>query len=265
MRRRAAGGSLAVNLAIFAVLVAAWEATVRLLGVSNLLVPPPSEIADALWAGLAADPAGRLALYVPTLETLSEALSGLVIGFAVGLGLAVLMNAVRIIERYAVPYIIGFQALPKIALAPLLVVWFGFGSTSTVVLVATSCFFPILLNALEGFKATDPDRIDLLRSIGAGRTEIFREVIIPSALPFIFSGLQIGLVIAILSAIVGEFVSGRNGLGARIILANNVLDIAEVFAVLILLAVIGAALDWLLRIVRRRLLFWSPGERRLGI
>jgi ABC-type nitrate/sulfonate/bicarbonate transport system permease component len=178
MTRTTRSRSLAINLAIFAVLVAAWEATVRLLGISNLLVPPPSEIADALWAGLAADPAGRLALYVPALETLSEALSGLVIGFAVGLGLAVLMNSVQVIERYAVPYIIGFQALPKIALAPLLVVWFGFGSTSTVVLVATSCFFPILLNALEGFKATDADRIDLLRSMGAGRTEIFREVLI---------------------------------------------------------------------------------------
>jgi len=253
------------SLCLFALLVAAWELTVRLLDIPALLVPAPSSVAQALWAGLAVNPSSPLALYWPMLQTLSEALGGLAIGAVVGLALAMIMVQVRILERYMMPYVMAFQSLPKIALAPLLIVWFGFGATSTVVLVATSCFFPVLVNAVEGFKSTDPERLDLLRAMGASPSQIFSIVVLPSALPFIVSGLQIGLVISILSAIVGEFVNGRDGLGARILMANNVLDIATVFAVLIVLGGMGAVLDLLVRLLRRRILFWSPSERTLTI
>ncbi|HEX3938442.1 MAG TPA: ABC transporter permease [Xanthobacteraceae bacterium] len=253
------------SLGLFVVFVAAWELTVRLLKIPDLLVPAPSSVAQALWAGLAVSPSSPLALYWPMLQTLTEALGGLAIGAVIGLVLAMLMVQIRLIERYTMPYVMAFQSLPKIALAPLLIVWFGFGATSTVVLVATSCFFPVLVNAVEGFKSTDPERLDLLRAMGASPSQIFAMVVLPSALPFIVSGLQIGLVISILSAIVGEFVNGRDGLGARILMANNVLDIATVFAVLIVLGAMGAMLDLSVRLLRRRILFWSPSERRVTI
>jgi NitT/TauT family transport system permease protein len=250
---------------IFALLLGVWEAVIRLLGVSEILVPAPSSIASALWAGLVVSPRSPVAFYGPTLRTLSEALGGLSIGATVGLALAVLLTRVRVIERYAMPYIMAFQSLPKIAIAPLFIVWFGFGVTSIVVLVATSTFFAILVNAVEGFKSTDVDRLDLMRAIGASPAQTFWTLILPGAFPFIFSGLQIALVISILSTIVGEFINGRDGLGARILLSNNVLDIPDVFAVLIILGTMAAGLDFLLRLIRRRVLFWSPGERRLGL
>jgi NitT/TauT family transport system permease protein len=254
-----------VSVGLFALLLVVWEGVVRALHVPDILVPPPSDVAVALWDGFATDPAGGAAFYQPTLQTLLEALSGLALGSVIGLALAILLSQLAVVERYAMPYIMAFQSLPKIAIAPLLIVWFGFGPTSTIVLTITSTFFAVLINALEGFKATDNDRIDLLRVLGGSRSQIFRMVTLPSALPFIFSGLQIGLVISILTTIVGEFINGRGGLGARILLANNVLDIPDVFAVLIVLGVMVALLDFLLRLLRRRFLFWSPSQRRIAI
>jgi NitT/TauT family transport system permease protein len=254
-----------VSLAIFVALAAAWEIIVRLFKVPEILVPAPSAIAQALWDGFAIDPSSPLALDIPTLSTMWKALLGLALGSLVGLGIAVLLSRFRVVEKYAMPYVMAFQSLPKIALAPLLIVWCGFGPASTIVLVTTSCFFPILVNSIEGFKTTEQDRIDLLRSMGATPAQIFRGVVFPSALPFIFSGLQIGVVVSLLSTIVGEFVNGRDGLGAQILYANNVLDIAQVFAVLIILGAMAALFDFVLRMIRRRVLFWSPGERRLGL
>ncbi len=264
-RRPLVRSGTVIGIVLFAALIAIWEAAVRYLQIPEVLFPAPSAVAVSLWEGLSSSPTSRMSFYIPIVETLSEALGGLAIGFAIGIGLAMLMSRIQAAEHFGMPYVMAFQSLPKVALAPLLIVWFGFGSSSTVVLVATSCFFPILVNTLEGFKSTEIDRVDLLRMMGASRGQIFRVVVMPSALPFVFSGLQIGLVISILSAIVGEFVNGRSGLGARIIIANNSLDIAGSFAILIVLGAIGAGLDYLLRAIRRRALFWSPGERRVGL
>lgn len=250
---------------ILAVLLLLWEGVTRYFRVPDLLVPPPSAIAEALWAGFAVSPSSPVGLYRPILQTLGEVLGGLALGTLIGLGLAIVISLVRPIERYGMPYITAFQSLPKIALAPLLILWFGFGSLSTLVLVATSSFFPILVNALEGFKSTENDRIDLLRAMGATPYQVFTSVTLPSAAPFIFSGLQVALVISILSAIVGEFVNGRIGLGARILSANNVLDTPQVFAILFLLGAIGAIFDLLLRYIRGLVLFWSPAENRVAL
>ncbi|HWG06781.1 MAG TPA: ABC transporter permease subunit, partial [Beijerinckiaceae bacterium] len=156
-----------VNLLIFVVLVGLWESIVRLFKVPEILVPAPSSIAQALWDGFAIDPTSPLALDIPTLHTMAKALFGLALGSLVGLGIAIVLSRFRLLEKYAMPYVMAFQSLPKIALAPLLIVWCGFGATSTIVLVTTSCFFPILVNAIAGFKTTEPDRIDLLRAMGA--------------------------------------------------------------------------------------------------
>ena len=254
--------STLAKVIILLVLIGAWESAIRLLKVPEILVPAPSSILEALWDGFTASPASPVALHQPTLETMYKALVGLGLGSLLGLFLAIVLSRFRLVELYTMTYIMAFQSMPKVAIAPLLIVWFGFGPTSTIVLVTASTFFPVLVNGLEGFKSTDQDRIDLLRSMGATPGQIFRGVVLPSALPFIFSGLQIGLVTCLLSTIVGEFVNGREGLGARIMQANNVLDIGEVFAVMIILGAMAAIFDFVLRLIRRRFLFWSPGERR---
>lgn len=260
-RRRSSAVAMVLLLAILAV----WEAGTRLFQVPELLLPAPSSIAKALWTGFAVLPGDPIGLYVPLLQTLGETLTGFIAGTAIGIALAVLLRVARPVERYGMPYVTAFQALPKIALAPLLILWFGFGSASTIVLVATSAFFPVMVNAVEGFKASEGERIDLLRAMNATFAQLFANVIFPSAMPYIFSGLQIAAVISLLSVIVGEFVNGRIGLGARLLSANNVLDTPQVFAILFILGLLGAVLDLILRLVRRKVLFWAPGERRIAI
>ncbi len=254
--------STLVKWMILFVILGGWEAIVRGFKVPEILVPTPTSIFEALWQGLKVPYSSPLGLHEPTLMTMYKALLGVSFGSLLGLTLAMCLARFKKVELYAMTYITAFQSMPKVAIAPLLIVWFGFGSTSTIILVTASCFFPMLVNSLEGFKSTDQDRIDLMRSLGATPAQIFREVVFPSALPFIFSGLQIALVTCLLSTIVGEFVNARDGLGSRILSANNVLDIAQVFAVMIILAAMAATFDFVLRSTRKRFLFWSPGEQR---
>lgn len=259
-RRRDVRTPVLKVLILVAILVL-WESVVRYFKVPEVLVPPPSSIAQALYQGFSVGPNDPTSLVPPTWQTFWKSLTGLFFGSVLGLGLAIVLSRIRVVEQYAMSYITAFQSMPKVAIAPLLIVWFGFGAAPTLVLVTASCFFPILVNGLEGFKSTETDRIDLLRSLGATPAQIFRVVVLPSALPFVFSGLQIGLVTCLLSTIVGEFVNARDGLGARILYANNVLDIAEVFAVMIILGCMAALFDFVIRRVRSKVLFWSPGER----
>ena len=257
--------STIVKFLILVVILVVWQGLVRGFNIPEILVPAPTSIFEALWEGVNVPFSSPLALHEPTLMTATKALTGLAFGSIFGLALAILLSRSRLVELYAMTYIMAFQSMPKVAIAPLLIIWFGFGMTSTIVLVTASTFFPVLVNGLEGFKSTDNDRIDLLRSMGATPGQIFRKVVFPSALPFIFSGLQIALVTCLLSTIVGEFVNGRDGLGARILTANNVLDIALVFAVMLILGAMAALFDLVLRLVRKKVLFWSPSERRIGV
>src|SRR5262249_54493550 len=149
----------------------------------------------------------------------------------------------------------------KVAIAPLIVAWAGFGIESKVLIVALVSFFPMLVNTIVGLKATPEDKIELMRSLAASRWKIFYMVKLPEALPFIFAGLNIGIVLAVLGAIVGEFVGAKAGLGYQILQMNYNLDIAGVFAILILLGAIGIALDYLTLLLRRRLVFWHKELR----
>ena len=243
------------TVVLFVLLFVAWQLAVSYSGIRAYLLPSPWSVVQAFWEP---DIPWTQHIWTTTLEIVGAFFMAAAVG--VMLGVAIAWSP--LIANALVPFLVFLNTLPKVAIAPLLIVWFGFGPTSTIVLVTASTFFPVLVNGLEGFKSTDQDRIDLLRSMGATPGQIFRGVVLPSALPFIFSGLQIGLVTCLLSTIVGEFVNGREGLGARIMQANNVLDIAEVFAVMIILGAMAAIFDFVLRLIRRRFLFWSPGERR---
>jgi NitT/TauT family transport system permease protein len=144
-----------------------------------------------------------------------------------------------------------------VALAPLFVIWFGFGVEGKVMITSVITFFPLLVNSMAGYHAVDPDRIDLARSCNASNFQILRKIILPSALPFLFAGLNVASVLAILGAIVGEFVGARSGLGTLLMQYNQALQIAPMFAVLAILGLVGFLSNWAIRLAERRLCFWA--------
>jgi NitT/TauT family transport system permease protein len=244
---------------VFVVVVLLWEYGVKLLDVDEFVLPPPSMIAESLWAQLTNDLFWRH-FWVTTQETLI----GYAIGVTVALVLGTAISQVKLLEKTLMPYIVAFQTVPKVALAPLFVVWFGFGLTSKIVMAAVISFFPILINVIEGLRSADSDRIQMLTVFGASKTQIFRMVRLPTALPFIFAGLDIGIVFAILGAVVGEFIGAQEGLGYLLLQTNYNFDIAGMFAVLVVLSVMGMLAHLTIRFAQRKVAFWAEENRVIG-
>lgn len=242
---------------VFVVVVGAWEALTRLLNVPVYVVPPPSQVLKVLIAGLSSGSYLGHAVY-----TLGEALGGFAVAAIGGIGLGMLIASSPLLERTLYPYLVAIQTTPKIAIAPLFIMWFGFGIMSKVLVAALVAFFPILVNVIAGLKSTDAQRIELMRSVRATRWQTFRMVRLPSALPMIFAGLNVGIVFSLLGAIVGEFVGSRSGLGNQVMQMNANLDAAGVFSVLIVLSAIGITLHLLMQAAQRRILFWHESTQK---
>lgn len=244
---------------LFVVFVGSWEWVVRAWTIPAFLVPAPSTVAGALARGV------RSGLYVANFwVTLWEALLGFVIAAAAGTVLGAVIAQFRVMEQTFYPYLVALQTLPKIAIAPLIIVWFGFGISSKVIVAATVAFFPVLVNVIVGLKTIDPAKLDLMRSLRASRWQTFRLVTFPNALPFVFAGLDIAIVFSVLGAIVGEFVGAQKGLGNLILQFNVSLDIAGVFAVLILLSVMGVALHLIMQAVQKHVIFWAEPDETIS-
>jgi NitT/TauT family transport system permease protein len=234
----------------------AWEGAVRVLAVPGFILPPPSSVAAALYRGAVSG------IYLQHCWiTLAETLLGFALGAAVALVLGAAIAASRPAEYFLYPYIVMFQSMPKVALAPLVVVWFGLGLTSKVVSAALIAFFPLLVNTIVGLRSADEDRVDLMRSLAATPIQIFWMLRLPSALPFIMAGLEVSMVFSLVGAIVAEFVGAEAGLGMLIQSRNFSMDVAGEFAVLFILALMGLALNAVLVSVRRRVLFWDPSQK----
>ena len=167
------------------------------------------------------------------------------------------MVQIPVLDRIFYPYVVGLQTVPKVAIAPLMIVWFGFGISSKIVIVSLTCVFPSLVNTIAGLRAVDSDRIALITAMCGSRAQLLRYVQLPNALPYIMAGLNTGIVLAVIGAIVGEFVGAKAGVGVLILQANFGLDLASMFAVLTLLAVTGVILSFILRQIEMRLCFWS--------
>jgi NitT/TauT family transport system permease protein len=165
----------------------------------------------------------------------------------------------RVIERTVYPWLVALQTLPKIAIAPLIIIWAGYGVQSKIIIVALVALFPVLVNTIIGLKSCDQGKLDLMRSLGASNWAIFRMVRLPNALPFIFAGLNVAIVLAILGSIVGEFIGSKAGLGNLILESNVQFNVAQMFAILLILGVFGVGLSLLVRLVQQRLLFWNAG------
>ena len=247
---------------LLVVVVLAWEYGVLWLDVPTYILPPPSRVAFAMWQGLDAGIFDRGGYWLHAGVTVAEVLLGFFIGSGVGLILGTVISQFRILEATLRVYLVAIQSLPKVALAPIIVMWFGFGLTSKVVIICLLTFFPLLITSMAGFKAVDAERLELMRALGARPWQIFWKVRFPSALPYIFAGLDMAAVLAVVGAVVGEFVGAQRGLGTLILSMNAQMDTAGTFSVFIILAIVGVVMYQAMRIIERRFLFWSGDHMR---
>ena len=254
-----------LGVVLFVALVAALEIIVRVFAIPSYILPAPSEIAYALYAGFAGSVWSRGAYYIHIGITATEALASFAIGSLVGIAVGALIVQFPLLRRIVLPYFIGLQSVPKVALAPLFVVWFGLGLSSKIVLGVLLTFFPLMINTAAGLASVERERIELMVSLKATGWKTFRLVTLPSALPFIFAGLEMAAAYAVLGAVVGEFVGGTGGLGVLILNRNAALDIAGSLAALVLLAVMGIALQRAVAFARARVLFWAPSQDALRL
>ena len=248
--------NVALTILLFCSSIIAWELIVRVFEVPTFIFPAPSKVAMALWRGFASG------LYQKHLShTLLETVLGFLLGSALGffLGTAVALN--RHVEYFFYPYIVMFQSLPKVALAPLIVVWFGLGLKSQVINAALVAFFPLLVNTMVGLKSADEDRLNLMRSLAASESQIFWMLRLPNALPFVMAGLDVAMIFALIGAIVAEFVGARAGLGMLIQSMNFNMDVSGQVSVLLILSIVGLLLNRCILLIRRRILFWDPSEK----
>ncbi len=242
-------------LATFVVFVAAWEAIVRGFEVPPYLVPAPSAVAVAFVNGFAqANYLGH------ALTTAFQAVTGFIAGSLLGLAIGTAVVVFPIAERIVYPYVVALQTVPKVAIAPLIIVWFGFGMESKIVIVALVSLFPVLVNVIAGLKSVDQDRLDLMSALSASRWQILRYLRLPNALPFIFAGLNTAIVFSVIGAIVGEFVGANRGIGFLILQANFALDIAAAFALFVVLSIMGVTLHAILQWAQKRIVFWARAE-----
>jgi NitT/TauT family transport system permease protein len=230
-------------------LLLAWEALCRFGHVSALVLPAPTVIAGAVWQGLITG-----FLWPHVWQTTQELLLGLVSGCVLGFASGVLMGESALLRRLLMPYVVTSQVVPKLALAPLFIVWFGFGTLPIVVMTALICFFPLLENTLTGIQLVDAQRLELFRILGATRWQTLWRLRVPAGLPGILAGLRVAVVLALVGAVVGEFIGASKGLGALIIAAQGSMDTPLMFASLFIITVMGMAMYQLALWVERRLL-----------
>lgn len=236
--------------------VAVWWLATRLLDIDAFLLPSPGDVLHEY---------GQLPGYLLTQTgvTLLEVLEGFALSSVAGVLIGVGIAAWRVVERTLYPLLVGVNAVPKLALAPLLVVWFGFGQVSKVVMVFLICFFPIVISTATGLLSTPPELLELARSLDAGRRRTFTTIRFPHALREIFVGLKVAISLAVIGAVIGEFSGADQGLGFVIVQAGASADTALAFAAMVLLGAVSIALFYTLSGIERLLIPWArqPGAR----
>jgi putative hydroxymethylpyrimidine transport system permease protein len=246
-------------VAVILLLLGAWELAARwdvisnALNIEDFLVPAPSDVATSLWQD-------RSLLADDFWVTFREVALGFLCALAGGLAFAVLLHLSDTLRRALYPLLVATQTIPPVAIAPILVVWFGFGLGPKVLLIALVCFFPITVNALDGLRSVDPQLLTMMRTLGATRAQILGRVELPSALPFIFSGTKIAVAVAVIAAVFAEWVGAESGLGHQIFIASSQLLTARMFAAITLLSVMAIVLFALVALIERRVVTWDRRE-----
>ncbi len=251
--RRRAGAFI-----VFAVLFAMWEGGVWIFGIKEYLLPPPSTVwrefmkrysivMDGAWV------------------TTTELIAGYLLAVIVSIPLALSVAYSRFMEEAVYPAVVFLQIIPKIAIAPLFIIWFGFGFTPKLLVVFLLCFFPIVVSSIAGFKSVDPEIMDFARTTGAGGWKMFTKIRLPQALPDIFTGLKVGAALSATAAIVAEFVASDRGLGYLLLQYNGNLETPMVFAVIVLLSLIGVIVYYIVEIIERFVIPWHVSQQPAGV
>lgn len=240
-------------LAAGAILLLLWQSVCSLGLVPAYMLPSPVQVLRALWTD-------RAVLWDNTLVTLQEAFAGLFLGVALGFAFALLMDTFDLLRRAIYPILVLTQTVPTVAIAPLLVLWLGYGLTPKIVLIVLTTFFPVAVGLLDGFGSADPDAVGLLRSMGAGRWQIFRYIKFPGALPQFFSGLRIATAYCVVGAVISEWLGGFAGLGVYMTRVRKAFAFDKMFAVIILISVISLILMALVDLLRRVCMPWQEEQ-----
>jgi NitT/TauT family transport system permease protein len=238
-------------LILFLATVVLWEAAVRTFSISSFIIPAPSKIVQALVAQWGA-------LMHATAVTAGEILFGFLVSVAVGVALALVIVRFDWLGRALYPLVVLFQNVPKVALAPIFILWFGYGLVPKIGLILVIAFFPVTLSMLAGMQSVDNSLLALMNSVGAGPTEILLRIRVPHSLPSLMAGTKIAATLSVIGAIVGEFAGASDGLGYTIQFASTQLDTAQVFAALLLVSVLGIAFYYAAEVLERAVVPWAP-------
>jgi NitT/TauT family transport system permease protein len=252
--RRIAESSWVRPFAFLILIIVLWDLTVRLFDIRPYLVPAPKDVIIAFWT----EGGMLLAEAVPT--TMAT-LGGFALSALFGIPMAMLIAGSRTVESYVYPLLVFSQSIPKVAVAPLFVVWFGFGMAPKVISAFLLGFFPVVVAGVQGFKSVDQDMRDLARSMKASWLQTFQMVSLPHAMPAIFAGLKVSVTLAVVGAVVGEFVGANSGIGYVLQRSIGNFELPTMFAALVILALIGVILFWIVDVVERLLVPWHASQR----
>ena len=242
-------------LFITACVVLAWQALVAVNDIPRWKLPAPWQVGKELWSsrGLLAD---------HTWVTVQEMLLGLLIALVAGFALATIISLSRTLGRVVYPAVIASQTIPIIVVAPLLLIWVGYGMQHKVIVVALIAFFPVVVNTVDGLRATDPDLRNLLLTMGARRWQVFVKAQAPNALPFVFSGVKVAVTVSVIGAVIGEWVGSSEGLGYLAMRSKGQFLFERVYAVTFILSLLGIAMFVLVGLLERALIPWHSSQRR---
>src|SRR5689334_11209742 len=235
-------------------LVVVWDLAIRIFQIPPYQVPAPKDVVITLWQEWPM-------LLEQSVPTTVATIEGFLLSAAFGIPVAMMIAGSRTVESYIYPLLVFSQSIPKIAVAPLFVVWFGFGMLPKVLSAFLLGFFPVVVSAVQGFKSVEPDMLDLARAMEASRLQTFRMVSLPHALPAIFAGLKVSITLAVVGAVVGEFVGSNSGIGFVLQRSIGTFDLPTMFAALVILALLGVILFWIVDRIERLVIPWHVSQR----
>lgn len=247
--------ALALTVAVLAVVVGGWKLYVDVGDVSRFVLPPPEDVGTATWELL-----GDAGMWEHFRVTLWEIVAGFGLATAFGVVTGIAIGEVRIVERALSPLLIALQVLPKVAVIPLLILWLGFGPSAKIVIAAVFAFFPVTAGTRAGIRAVEPNHRDLARTLRAGRWQRLTVIDLPSSMPSILTGMEVGIVLATVGAIVGEYLAGSEGLGWLATFYLNQLQVDRLFGVIVVMCALGLALYGLVLGLRRLLVPWHQSS-----
>jgi NitT/TauT family transport system permease protein len=227
-----------------------WEVLCILLNVSDLVLPRPSEILVTMWTRFPV-------LWPHILQTLSSTLIGFALGVTIGVTLGVIVGTSKVAYAVAYPLLVGFSSIPKVAVVPIFVLWFGSGTTPAILTAMVICVFPIVVNIATGLATTEPELEDVLKTLGASKTEILWNVGLPRAMPYFFASLKVAITLSFVGAVLSETVASNMGIGFVMMTASSNFQVSLVFSGLILLALMGVGLYAIFSLLERRVTGWA--------